>query len=218
MLPTTQVFVILYLVNLPLHCLGYLHSITINRSALSKNVYMAVDVDMEAQSNPRLVEGGLSQLLDDGTRKSHSMAENSAFVTGFFKGVSKKETFIELVTSLYFIYETMEKALESSEESRVVALDYPFLRRVGALEKDMEHFYGKNWKNIAVPSPATKKYCEHIKKVGKETPFLLVSHQYTRYLGDLFGGQMMVILIAILQASAMIVYKIELLFSFLSTF
>lgn len=85
----------------------------------------------------------------------------------------------------------MEAALESSDESRVVALDYPYLRRTKSLEADMEYFYGSNWKNTATPSVATKKYCDHIKKVGQETPFLLVAHQYTRYLGDLFGGQMM---------------------------
>ena len=28
---------------------------------------------------------GLALLLDDGTRKSHSVAENTAFVTGFFR-------------------------------------------------------------------------------------------------------------------------------------
>jgi heme oxygenase len=54
-----------------------------------------------------------------------------------------------------------------------------------------EYFYGSDWKTVAKPSAATKKYCEHIKKVGQEQPFLLVAHQYTRYLGDLFGGQMM---------------------------
>ena len=31
-------------------------------------------------------EDGLALLLDDGTRKSHSLAENTAFVNGFFKG------------------------------------------------------------------------------------------------------------------------------------
>ena len=141
--------------------------------------------------NPRLVEGGLSLLLDEGTRKSHSMAENSAFVTGFFKGVSNRETFAELVKSLYFIYETMESAMESSTEARVVALDYPTLRRTKSLEEDMDYFYGPNWRQTVSPSAATKEYCAHIKKVAAETPFLLVAHQYTRYLGDLFGGQMM---------------------------
>ena len=30
---------------------------------------------------------GLALALDDGTRKSHSVAENTAFVTGFFRGI-----------------------------------------------------------------------------------------------------------------------------------
>ena len=33
-------------------------------------------------------QSGLAFMLDDGTRKSHSMAENSAFVSGFFRRVS----------------------------------------------------------------------------------------------------------------------------------
>ena len=171
----------------------YVSKVPVSRISRLKKLSMAVELNdkVETPVNPRLVEGGLSQLLDDGTRKSHSMAENSAFVTGFFKGVSNKDTFAKLVKSLYFVYEAMEMTLESSEESRVIALDYPNLRRTKSLENDMEYFYGPDWKKTVTPSSATKEYCEHIRKVGKEQPFLLVAHQYTRYLGDLFGGQMM---------------------------
>ena len=42
-------------------------------------------------NNPRLE--GLSFMLDDGTRKSHLVAENTAFVTGFFKGLSTKNSY-----------------------------------------------------------------------------------------------------------------------------
>ena len=163
------------------------------RNSLSKGLSMSVELSelAETEINPRKLEGGLSLQLDDGTRKSHSMAENSAFVTGFFKGLSNKKTFAELTKSLYFVYETMETALESSDEARVIALDFPNLRRTKALENDMEYFFGANWKNTITPSAATKEYCDHILKTGRETPFLLVAHQYTRYLGDLFGGQMM---------------------------
>merc|ERR1740121_1105982 len=55
----------------------------------------------------------------------------------------------------------------------------------------MEYFYGSGWDNKVAPSRATAKYVKRIKEVAKENPKLLIAHQYTRYLGDLFGGQMM---------------------------
>lgn len=57
---------------------------------------------------------GLALMLDEGTRKSHSMAENTAFVTGFFKGIAKKDSFARLVAGLYFVYEAMEEAFDST--------------------------------------------------------------------------------------------------------
>lgn len=141
-------------------------------------------------ANPR--EEGLALLLDEGTRKSHSVAENTAFVSGFFKGLSTKESYRKLVTSLYFVYESMEKSLDETSEERVKALDGPELRRLGSLKKDMEYFYGANWQSQIEMSPATKAYVARIEQVAKKNkPYLLIGHQYSRYLGDLFGGQMM---------------------------
>ena len=58
------------------------------------------------EENPRLT--GLALMLDDGTRKSHSVAQNSAFVTGFFKGLANRNSYRSLITSLYFVYTAME--------------------------------------------------------------------------------------------------------------
>eukprot|EP00640_Fibrocapsa_japonica_P000247 CAMPEP_0113951770 /NCGR_PEP_ID=MMETSP1339-20121228/87794_1 /TAXON_ID=94617 /ORGANISM="Fibrocapsa japonica" /LENGTH=241 /DNA_ID=CAMNT_0000960125 /DNA_START=109 /DNA_END=834 /DNA_ORIENTATION=- /assembly_acc=CAM_ASM_000762 len=134
---------------------------------------------------------GLALQLDEGTRKSHSVAENTAFVTGFFKGVSSREQFSRLVASLYFVYDCMEEAFDTCPDERVNALDYGSLRRKESLAEDMEFYFGPSWKETVSPSPATKKYMKHIQNVSKSEPYLLVAHQYTRYLGDLFGGQMM---------------------------
>ncbi|KAL3906947.1 MAG: hypothetical protein SGARI_003770 [Bacillariaceae sp.] len=149
--------------------------------------------------NPR--QTGLALQLDDGTRKSHSVAQNSAFVTGFFKGISKPESYRNLLTSLYFVYKAMEEAFESTEiatDERVKALDDRELRRLSALEEDMDYFYGKDrdqdWKNrLPSPTKATKKYVARIQQLVEDPDlsYLLIAHQYTRYLGDLFGGQMM---------------------------
>ena len=72
---------------------------------------------------------GLALALDDGTRKSHSVAENTAFVTGFFRGIATKQAFSQLVASLYFVYEAMESSFDCTADERVRALDYPALRR-----------------------------------------------------------------------------------------
>lgn len=140
-------------------------------------------------SNPR--KEGLALQLDDGTRKSHSVAENTAFVTGFFKGLSTKESYSNLMTKLYFVYTAMEEAFDTTNEECVKEMDDAELRRLNAVSADMKYFYGENWKNKILPSEATRKYVDRIKKVARDQPKLLIAHQYTRYLGDLFGGQMM---------------------------
>ena len=72
---------------------------------------------------------GLALQLDEGTRKSHSIAENTQFVTGFFKGLSNKESFATLVTSLYFVYEAMESCFDSCTDPRVKKMNYLELLR-----------------------------------------------------------------------------------------
>ena len=91
----------------------------------------AAEVDEE---NPR--KHGLALMLDEGTRKSHSMAENTQFVTGFFKGLGNRDSFAQLVTSLYFIYQAMEESFQSSADAGVRHLDFQQLRRVAAIEED----------------------------------------------------------------------------------
>lgn len=148
-------------------------------------VMAAVEQEVSARSY------GLALALDDGTRKSHSVAENTAFVTGFFRGLANKDNFAQLVTSLYYVYAAMEEAFDSCSDVSVKALDYPELRRVPALEVDMAYYFGNHWRTTVSPSSATRKYVQRVQEVARDKPYLLVAHQYTRYLGDLFGGQMM---------------------------
>ena len=81
-------------------------------SSSSRNLVLAAvtTIDDETKvveiTNPRL--NGLAYELDEGTRKSHSMAQNTAFVEGFFKGISTKESYRDSLTSLYYVYQAME--------------------------------------------------------------------------------------------------------------
>lgn len=154
-----------------------------------QRVASAMEIKPVAATSAR--SEGLALALDDGTRKSHSMAENTAFVTGFFRGIATKQAFSQLVASLYFVYAEMEAAFEAASDANVRALDYPSLRRKEALETDMEYYFGPEWRSTVEPTAATRKYMARVREVAASEPYLLVAHMYTRYLGDLFGGQMM---------------------------
>eukprot|EP00580_Thalassiosira_gravida_P020622 CAMPEP_0201675568 /NCGR_PEP_ID=MMETSP0494-20130426/39843_1 /ASSEMBLY_ACC=CAM_ASM_000839 /TAXON_ID=420259 /ORGANISM="Thalassiosira gravida, Strain GMp14c1" /LENGTH=204 /DNA_ID=CAMNT_0048158049 /DNA_START=16 /DNA_END=627 /DNA_ORIENTATION=+ len=119
------------------------------------------------------------------------MAENTQFVAGFFKGLADRDSYKSLMTGLWFVYESMEKAMDETSEERVREMDYAALRRMPSLKKDMEFFYGADWDSRVQLSPATKMYVARIQEIAETKPYLIVAHQYTRYLGDLFGGQMM---------------------------
>jgi hypothetical protein len=113
-----------------------------HHTPVSSQLYATETAVGATVENPR--QSGLALMLDDGTRKSHSMAQNTQFVTGFFKGLANRDSYRSLVTSLYFVYNSMEEAMDSTAEARVQALDYSALRRIPPLKKDMEFFYGKN--------------------------------------------------------------------------
>jgi heme oxygenase len=134
----------------------------------------------------------LATMLREGTKKSHSMAENVGFVKCFLKGVVEKQSYRKLVANLYFVYSTMEEEMERLRQHPIISRIYfPQLNRKQSLEKDLYFYYGPNWRNEIVLSPAGEAYVQRIREIGASQPELLVAHSYTRYLGDLSGGQIL---------------------------
>ena len=134
---------------------------------------------------------GLALALKEGTKKSHSAAENTKFVAGFLKGVLDPEQYRQLLTNFYYVYQTMEKQIRDSKDPLVKKICYPELERVNGLERDLRYFYGPNWRSLQVPSEACNTYCYRINEVANDNPYLLIAHHYTRYIGDLSGGQIL---------------------------
>ncbi|MFN5922530.1 MAG: heme oxygenase (biliverdin-producing), partial [Pseudanabaena sp.] len=48
-----------------------------------------------------------------------------------------------------------------------------------------------NWQEKVKPTPACEKYLARIREISATDPVLLVAHAYTRYMGDLSGGQIL---------------------------
>ncbi len=137
----------------------------------------------------------LAKQLREGTKKSHTMAENTGFVSCFLKGVVDKGTYKNLLVDLYLVYSAMEDEitkLSQSGDPCVEAISYPELNRVDSLKKDLAFFCGTNWLDVLNnASPSAKAYAERIHYVAKNSPELLIGHHYTRYIGDLSGGQIL---------------------------
>ena len=133
-----------------------------------------------------------SKELKIGTKKSHSAAENTSFVASFLRGVVSKESYKKLVSDLYFVYSAMEEEVENLKDHPIIGqIQLSDLKRVNALEQDLRFYYGPIWRSIITPSEACNQYVNRIREVAKNEPELLVGHHYTRYLGDLSGGQIL---------------------------
>ena len=133
--------------------------------------------------------------LKEGTKKSHSAAENTKFVASFLRGVLDPEEYRKLIANFYFVYSAMEEEMRLFADMKHRSLNKIYfpkeLDRTPALEQDLRYYYGPMWRDKIEQSEACKTYVHRIKTLGTEEPTLLAAHHYTRYIGDLSGGQIL---------------------------
>ncbi|WP_414577396.1 heme oxygenase (biliverdin-producing) [Anabaena sp. CCY 9402-a] len=138
------------------------------------------------------MSSNLAVKLRSGTQKAHTSAENVGFMKCFLKGVVDRQSFAKFLSNLYFVYSELEAAITSNLNNPVIAAVYfPELNRRDSLEKDMVFYYGSEWRSLITPSSSTQAYINHIRELSARDPVLLIGHTYTRYMGDLSGGQML---------------------------
>lgn len=136
------------------------------------------------------MDHNLASCLREGTQQSHTLAENTAFMKCFLKGIVEREPFRQLWANLYFVYSALEEEMRRHVHHSVVGpMYFPLLERVSQLEKDLAFYYGDNWRREISPSPEGIHYVERIREVSNQNPSLLIAHAYVRYMGDLSGGQ-----------------------------
>ncbi len=141
-----------------------------------------------------LMSIALSRQLREGTQKSHTMAENTGFISCFLKGVVDKSSYRNLLADFYFVYSAMEdeiKRLSENNHSIVSKIDFHELYRREKIEKDLYFYFGQNWSTLLKPSEPAQAYVDRIHQISNEQPELLIGHHYSRYIGDLSGGQLL---------------------------
>lgn len=132
-----------------------------------------------------------SQALRERTWSGHGESEGAGFMHDLMTGKGTREDYVALVAQHYFVYEALETAAARFADD---AEARPFLSeqltRLPALESDLEYLLGADWRDQISPLPTTDRYVARIREIeadGWAGGF--VAHHYTRYLGDLSGGQ-----------------------------
>lgn len=131
----------------------------------------------------------LSVRLRTGTRVQHETAETQTFITRLMKGELDRAAYADFLAQHYAIYVALERSgetLRAAGSDEGIVLDE--LVRVPSLEADLEHLFGAAWRTTIEILPATQAYAT---RLGELDSWLggWVAHAYTRYLGDLSGGQ-----------------------------
>ncbi|WP_329194809.1 MULTISPECIES: biliverdin-producing heme oxygenase [unclassified Streptomyces] len=124
------------------------------------------------------------------SHEQHTEAETSTFMSDLLGGRLGVAAYARYTEQLWFVYRALEDAAEALEGDPVAG---PFIRpelmRVAQIERDLAHLRGPGWRETVTALPATRAYADRVARCAATWPGGYVAHHYTRYLGDLSGGQ-----------------------------
>ncbi|MEV6651122.1 biliverdin-producing heme oxygenase [Streptomyces sp. NPDC051219] len=131
-----------------------------------------------------------STLIRTASHTQHTDAQSSSFMSDLLGGRLGVDAYTRYTEQLWFVYSALEGAAEPLAADPVAG---PFIRpelmRVAELERDLAYLRGPDWRSGVTPLPATAAYAARVAECARSWPAGYVAHHYTRYLGDLSGGQ-----------------------------
>lgn len=132
------------------------------------------------------IDRSLSVAMREGSRAEHDAAEHSSFMAELLGGRVNARGYVDYLLRLRAVYRTLETVVRARRDDPAVAAVYdPALERLAALDADLKHWTPSGGREL--DSPATREYCARL--ADADWGGAVVAHHYTRYLGDLSGGQ-----------------------------
>jgi heme oxygenase (biliverdin-producing, ferredoxin) len=131
------------------------------------------------------------------TKTLHLEAERTGIIRDLLRGEATREGYTLLLRNLLPAYQAMERGLERHRGSPALGSLAEFrLDRAPALEADLVALCGERWSQHIPLLDAGEQYARRINKAAEGDGIRLIAHAYTRYLGDLSGGQILQRLLA----------------------
>jgi heme oxygenase len=132
-----------------------------------------------------------SQALRERTWSSHGDSEGADFMKDLMTGKGSRDDYIALVAQHYFIYDAIEAAADRFANDPIAASFISSqLTRLPAIEADLQFLIGADWRDQITSLPTATAYAARVQTIAKQDwAGGFIAHHYTRYLGDLSGGQ-----------------------------
>ncbi|MFF6977136.1 heme oxygenase (biliverdin-producing) [Streptomyces sp. NPDC008343] len=131
-----------------------------------------------------------STVIRTASHEQHVEAETSTFMSDLLCGRLGVDAYARYTEQLWFVYEALETGTERLASDPVTGpFIQPELFRLTSLERDLAHLRGPQWRTGLSALPATQAYADRVRECSDTWPAGYIAHHYTRYLGDLSGGQ-----------------------------
>ena len=122
--------------------------------------------------------------MREASAQDHKNAESMRFVQQLMGGVLSSNEYVAYLTQLAHVYRALESKLADID---VLPFSTSLLRLENIL-RDLKALGAEDWESVAILK-STTDYGERLAEIRDHHDIRLVAHHYTRYLGDLSGGQ-----------------------------
>lgn len=134
----------------------------------------------------------VAALVRAASADDHKAAESRGYIVQLMGGELSLEEYTRYLAQFGWVYEALEE--RGSRDGDPAVFD-PELARMAAIEADLAALGAADWRTSQPALPATAEYAAHLRAVSDDDVRYL-AHHYTRYLGDLSGGQAIARLVA----------------------
>lgn len=126
------------------------------------------------------------------TRALHLQAEKTGILAAILRGEATRDGLLLLLRNLQPVYQALEQGLERHRQDPAIGIvgNYRF-DRAAAIAHDLGELCGSDWSEALPLLPEGESYAQRLAQVADIDGSLLIAHAYTRYLGDLSGGQIL---------------------------
>jgi heme oxygenase len=119
------------------------------------------------------------------TARLHEQAQTHPFISSLMGGSLNVGAYAHYVQALQPVYQVLEEVMKDLDDMVVGVFDHRGLDRSDRMIADLSRFGVPTDDRV---SAATRNYCGAIAASAAD-PHRLLAHHYTRYLGDMAGGQ-----------------------------